>query len=383
MGKRKTLSGLYKRAGIWHIDKRINGRRIHKTTGKTDRKEAEQTLRQLEKAMQRRPELLNPSHSFGEAALWWVRDNTHLAALGRDVQDLKGVMHYIGKLPLKQVHQATLEPYIESRRKMGISSATVKRTLSTVGRVLATAHQVYREKDGEPWLASLPKLIAPEWSETRSRYPLSEDEARCLLQVLLPDMRDMVKVLLHTGLRDAELRTLRWDHEQPRQENCAVFLIPETVAKNKRARLVFCNALATAVIDQHRNNGADWVFPGKENRCRGRLSSSGWRTARKRAADLYEETFGETASDGFRRVRIHDLRHTFGERLRLQGVSLDTCGDLLGHVGRGITAHYCRAQNAELLEAVRRLEAYEVPQKSRKGTIVPLARRPLSGKIMF
>jgi len=143
------------------------------------------------------------------------------------------------------------------------------------------------------------------------------------------------------------------------------------VTKNGLDRLMFCNAIASAIIDRRRDNGSDWVFPGQKKKCRSRLLNTGWRNARKRAAELFEATYQKEASEGFRKVRVHDMRHTFGERLRLQGVTLDTCGDLMGHAGRGVTAHYCRAQNTELLEAVRRLERYEVPQKSRKDNVVP------------
>ena len=372
MGKRKSLSGLYERAGIWHIDKQINGRRIHKTTGTTNRREAEQILKRIERQAQVRPDFLKRSYTFGEAAVRWAKDHEHLRAIDRDLQDLKGVIPFVGDLPLKRVHQITLEPYIEFRREQGISSDTVKRALSTVKRVLTAAHETYRDEEGDPWLTSLPKFQVPKWSTPRPRYPLSEQEAACLLQALSDDLKDITKVLLHTGLRDRELRTLRWDREEPRQQGCAVFLIPAEVAKNKKDRLVFCNRVATEVIDQRRHNESDWVFPGRNGDCRTRLSSSGWRAARERAAEHFEWSHKAEPSDGFRRVRIHDLRHTFGERLRKLGVNLDTCGDLLGHVGRGVTADYCRAQSGELLNAVRRLEVHEVPQKSRNENVVSI-----------
>ncbi|MFP6795271.1 MAG: tyrosine-type recombinase/integrase [Pseudomonadales bacterium] len=326
---------------------------------------------------------MKPTHAFGEAAVRWAKDNEHLRAIDRDMQDLKGVMRFIDNLPLKQVHQVTLEPYIEFRREQGVSSETVKRALSTVTRVLTAAHQIYRDEEGDPWLTSLPKFQVPKWSTPRPRYPLSGQEAACLLQALSDDLKDITQVLLHTGLRDIELRTLRWDREQPRQEGCAVFLIPEEVAKNKQARLAFCNRVATRIIDQRRHNDSDWVFPGQNGDCRTRLSSSGWRAGRIRAAEHFEWSHKAEPSDGFRRVRIHDLRHTFGERLRLQGVNLDTCGDLLGHVGRGVTAHYCRAQDRELLDAVRRLEVYEVPQNSRNDNVVSLTGSNRFDKQLF
>jgi hypothetical protein len=91
----------------------------------------------------------------------------------------------------------------------------------------------------------------------------------------------------------------------------------------------------------------------------------GWRGARGRAEALYEARYGSEAQEGFKRVRVHDMRHTFGERLRAAGVTLDTVGDLLGHRGRGVSASYCRAQNPELINAVKCLESPKSPQWQR------------------
>ena len=41
---RKTITGLSKRNGVWHIDKRVNGERIYESTGTGDRAEAEKYL---------------------------------------------------------------------------------------------------------------------------------------------------------------------------------------------------------------------------------------------------------------------------------------------------------------------------------------------------
>jgi len=62
----------------------------------------------------------------------------------------------------------------------------------------------------------------------------------------------------------------------------------------------------------------------------GKINNTGWKSARQRAADKWEEEHGEPAPEGFRRVRVHDLKHTFGRRLRAAGVSFEdvkTCSD--------------------------------------------------------
>jgi integrase len=61
------------------------------------------------------------------------------------------------------------------------------------------------------------------------------------------------------------------------------------------------------------------------------IYNTAWKAARERAADPWSETMGE-APEGFRRrVRVHDLKHTFGRRLRAAEVSFEDRQDLLGH----------------------------------------------------
>jgi len=52
-----------------------------------------------------------------------------------------------------------------------------------------------------------------------------------------------------------------------------------------------------------------------------------------------------------RTVRVHDLRHTFGQRLRYAGVSFEDRQDLLGHKSDRITTHYSAPEYAQLLAA--------------------------------
>jgi integrase len=66
------------------------------------------------------------------------------------------------------------------------------------------------------------------------------------------------------------------------------------------------------------------------------MNNTAWQKARK-AAGLA--------------VRVHDLKHTFGRRLRTAGVSLETRKVLLGHKTGDITSHYSAPELAELIRA--------------------------------
>ena len=87
------------------------------------------------------------------------------------------------------------------------------------------------------------------------------------------------------------------------------------------------------------------------------MNNTGWQRARERAADAYLEKFDRPAPEGFRRIRVHDLKHTFGRRLRAAGVGFETRQVLLGHHNGSVTTHYSAAEIGELLEAVNRIDA--------------------------
>ena len=68
-----------------------------------------------------------------------------------------------------------------------------------------------------------------------------------------------------------------------------------------------------------------------------RMNNTAWQNARKKA-NLEE-------------LRVHDLKHTFGRRLRAAGVSYEDKQDLLGHRSGRITTHYSQAELSNLLVA--------------------------------
>jgi hypothetical protein len=66
-------------------------------------------------------------------------------------------------------------------------------------------------------------------------------------------------------------------------------------------------------------------------------------------------------------VRVHDLRHTFGHRLRAAGVSFEDRQDLLGHKSSRITTHYSSP------DLIRLIDAANVLCKKRPATVLRVA----------
>jgi site-specific recombinase XerD len=72
---------------------------------------------------------------------------------------------------------------------------------------------------------------------------------------------------------------------------------------------------------------------------------------------LIEKRSIDQHREGFQRIRVHELKHTFGRPLRAAGVGFETRQALLGHHNGSMTTHYSAAEIAELLDAVNRIKA--------------------------
>ena len=74
------------------------------------------------------------------------------------------------------------------------------------------------------------------------------------------------------------------------------------------------------------------------------MRSSGWVRARSRASKRYKDMTAVEPPAGFESLRVQDLRHTRGRRLRATNVSLEDREDLLGHRSDRVTTHYSAAK---------------------------------------
>jgi integrase len=339
---RKQIPGLFKRSGVWHIDKRIHGRRICQSTGSASLAEAEQYLASLIDQM-RQAQIygVRPSRTFDQAAAKFVIENQHKRSIDDDVSRLKGLMPWIGQLPLDKVHMGNLLQWIEQRRKDGASVGTINHGLQIVRRIVNLAAGEWVDEQGLTWLRTVPKLKLLANAEKRKPYPLSWDEQTHLFRELPAHLEEMALFAVNTGCRDAEICGLQWNYEVTVPElQTSVFIIPGSGVKNGDDRLVVLNRIAASVVNARRRSHSSHVFTYEE-RPLARMLNSAWKKARKRA--------------GLEGVRVHDLKHTYGRRLRAAGVSFEDRQDLLGHRSGKITTHYSAAELGRLIDASNRV----------------------------
>jgi integrase len=379
MGNQRP-SGLTKRGGIWHIDKQFRGARICESTGTGDIGQAEEYLaRRVVELRETKLYGARELRSFRSAATKYLQEYHHKRRIKDDALQLRQLDPFIGTLELKQVHMGSLQDFIVKRRKDGVKTKTLNMALAVVRRVLNLASSEWMDRQGKTWLEAAPKIKLFPVKDARSPYPLTREEQALLFQELPDHLARMALFKVNTGLREQEVCGLKWDYEVKVPElDTSVFIIPGEHIKNGEERLVVLNGIAKSVVESVRGLHPVNVFVRAHKKVGEsgpvtKMNNTAWKAARERAADVWAKEHGEPAPAGYRHIRVHDLKHTFGRRLRAAGVSFEDRQDLLGHRSGRITTHYSQAELTSLIEAAEKVCATE----SRKSPATTWLRRKM------
>lgn len=394
---KRNITGLYQRNGIWCIDKIYRGQRIRESTGSGDRKEAEQYLiHRLEQLRQQHIYGVRRVRTWREAATRYLVEYKDQPSIGLTALYLEQLDPYIGDRPVDHVDDEALAPYVKDRlagrlrgsprKGRSVAPRTINIALERVIRVLNLCARKWRDEARRPWLDTVPMITRLDLRRsTRQPHPLSWEEQSLLFAELPDHLKRMALYKVNSGSREQEVVKLRWDWEIPVPElETSVFLIPADFGgrhdnagvKNGDERLIVLNRVAKSVIEGQRGLDPIWVFPYGQPDKDGnatpvhRMNDSAWRKARKRAAAMYEERFRRTAPPGFASIRVHDLKHTFGRRLRAAGVTEEDRKVLLGHKNGSITSHYSAAELGKLID-----EANKISATDSRGPALTILRR--------
>lgn len=379
MAKTRTSGITVDVAGHRIVNKQVFGITVFRRLGKVTQEEAEQWLASAtERIRLERTHGTRPRVTFREAALRYLNENRGLASIDDASWHVELLDDWIGDLLIADVCDETLEPFKTRRlKKDGVTLTTVNRSLEVVRRILNLAARQWRHPNRLTWLETAPLITLDKDKAARKPYPLSWDEQRRLFSELPADPNaQMALFKVNTGTREQEVCGLEWDWEIAVPElGTSIFVVPAEVVKNDEDRLVVLNAVAKSVIEARRGVHKRYVFTYRGERL-GCMNNTAWQNARQDAATKYEKEFSRPAPWGFEHVRVHDLKHTFGRRLRAAGVPEETRKALLGHKNGDITTHYSAAELGELINAVNRIDS------SRETPVITVLRAPQAAKCL-
>jgi integrase len=389
----KAISGLQQMpSGIWKIDKKYRGERIQESTGTRDRAEAEQYLiHLLEKRRERKIYGVRDVRTWREASIKFLMEVKDQPSIHISATYMAQLDPFIGDMPITHIDDDALAPYIKSKlnppKGRPVTNRTVNIALQRVIRVLNLCARKWRDEQKRPWLDTVPMIsLLDERTSARKPYPLSWEEQTILFSELPEHLQIMGMFKVNTGCREQEVCKLQWDWEIAVPElGTSVFLIPagfggrseKAGVKNRDERLVVLNDVAKSIVEKQRGQHPRHVFPfGKPDEhgvgtTINRMNDSAWKRARIRATKKWLETHICKAHDGFTRIRVHDLKHTFGRRLRAAGVTEEDRKALLGHKNGSITSHYSAAELDQLITAANKVSVTD----SRAPALTILKRR--------
>lgn len=165
---------------------------------------------------------------------------------------------------------------------------------------------------------------------------LSTEEIRHILShCLIPDMRDIIKLALMTGMREEEIATMKssWikNHDI------------HVLGKGSKYRAVPIVAKLRPILNARLSTGDTAIFPGWNV---GRIRQA-WKRIIHRAR--------KTMPLG--RTRFHDLRHTFASNFLQDGGRLESLKLILGHASIATTMQYTHLQQSHLTEQMDKMKA--------------------------
>jgi len=276
---------------------------------------------------------------------------TRLAANGREDATIEGyrtVLHvhaytYFGEdKPLTAITRRDVEGFLTWMRDGGATGKA--RAVKTTLNALKVLHGLFTYAERQEWVTANPCRTVERPRDTPKAGGLlflTMEEVAAAMRAVPKDEWGVVEPTLYltaamTGLRLGELVALRWRDVDftarlvrvSRSRKRTTFGAPKSVAGVRSVPLVgeVARSLDQLSRREHFTGDDDLVFTlygGPLDRSK---ITRRWQAALKRG--------------GVRKVRFHDLRHTFASHMAKEGRSLSDLQSLLGHADPKVTEIY-------------------------------------------
>ncbi len=265
---------------------------------------------------------------LAEKYLNWAKENKT-----RQGKDDKGLYynHLAARFDnrrLSEIGSFDLERMKSELTKSGLSPATVKHCLVLVRQVFNKAILWGLYQGQNP----IKGVKMPSLNNRRERF-LSHEEADLLLAELAKtsgQLHDMALLSLHCGLRAGEIFNLK-GHDLDFENG----LINISDPKNKASRKAFMTEAVKGMLQARMlEKPEELIFKDKRHKGKIREISSAFEKVVARLG------LNEGIQDPRQTVCFHSLRHSFASWLCLQGETILTVKELLGHKSLAMTERY-------------------------------------------
>lgn len=288
---------------------------------------------------------------LAEEYLKWAKENKKSAFSDKHRYENHLASRFDNKR-INEISSVDLEKTKSELVKEGLAPATVKHCLVLFRQMINKAI-IWKLYDGSNPVKGV-KL--PTVQNQRERF-LTYDQADLLLNELKErflNVHDIALLSLYSGLRAGEIFKLR-GHDLDFQYD----FISIVDAKGGSRKAYMTQAVKGMLLKRKPAIPDDYIFTQN--------SGDKYNEVPKLYREVADKLFNKGVKDSRQRVTFHTLRHTFASWLALQGESLLTLRELLGHKSFAMTFKYAHLIPDEKWRAAKMLD--KVFTEKRNGNI--------------
>jgi integrase len=347
-----------KRGNNYHIRYYVDGKQYWETVGPR-KKDAERVLAERIRQINLGEFQILPDVTFAEFAKTWliikssrVRSRT---LRGYEIHLKRQLLPYFGRYKLKKISTEMVERFVADLLEVGLTPQTAAKYLGTLKQVLKQA-VIFGYISRNPAEYVKP----PRATSKREIQFLSPAEMQALIDAALPEHKALIATACLTGMRQGELLALSWDDVDFLNNRIHVRRavsgrkISEPKTRHSK-RVINVPPTLIEMLKEHQlrqmvelpQNPNNLVFPNQN----GNLMDH---------STLLRYIFWPTLKRaGLRKIRFHDLRHSFASLLIHRGENIKYIQRVLGHSSIQITLDvYGHLLPEAGVEAAERLEEF-------------------------
>ncbi len=346
-----------KHAGKWYVFVNYHGRRKAKCIG-SSRQFAEEVKRQIEAKLTLGDlalfESSEKTQTFSEYADEWLKDYARVECKTSTADGYEGVIEQylrprFGNRALNEIKRDDVKAMINELIAKDLSRNTIRNALCVIRGIFNEAIEAgILEVNPAARLGRFTRTA--KTSEVKG-ISLTSAEAEQFLQAakgICPEYHPLFLMALRAGLRRGELVAIQWgDIQFGKDENDANrFIVVQhnyvrrehTTTKSNKSRRVDMSRELRRTLLEGRDKRLLEAFLEGENDISDEVVFPSPDGAILDPDNLYHRFFLPVLTKaGIRKIRLHDLRHTFGSLLIQNGASIVYVKEQMGHSSIQVT----------------------------------------------
>jgi integrase len=351
MRKRRTrgCGSLFQVGRIWYIQYYDHGRKISESSHFTERKQAEDLLKQRMGDVASGRDVTPGTATVADLCELVLAD--YRLHRRRDVKTLEWrykahIEPAVGTVVAARLTAAQIRTYIEQRRNAEASDATINRELAIMRRGFKLAM-----REDPPLVRRMPYFPKLEEDNVRKGF-LEPEQYEKLLEQLPVRLKALYVCAYHVGTRKGELRKVRWEQVD---FDAGLIRLAAAQTKGKKARTLPIYGDMERWLRSQREacpEGCPWVFFGAQKKTVSH-HLPGWREACERA--------------GLPGLLFHDLRRSAVRNMKRAGVQDTVAMAISGHRTRSVFDRYNIVDEGDIGSAAEKLTDYFQQRKGERA----------------